>query len=184
MNTEILNYQTLVAELVGTIRRQQNASQLIAPACACEMRRVDAMGIFWDATLRGLELGLHLVGLDLFNSPNGPFTKAQYERPNFGGPLVWPIHVAGSLRHGDGARRGDPHGGVVLRHGFPPAEAAAFAGHIKDDDDDVPLPSRMEAEDASRLAALVSHTIAACRTAKRRPLPTRFLPGNAAAALA
>uniref|UniRef100_A0A0E0L925 Flavin-containing monooxygenase n=1 Tax=Oryza punctata TaxID=4537 RepID=A0A0E0L925_ORYPU len=84
-----------------------------------------------------------------------------------GGPKEH-LQVAGSLRHGDGARRGDPHGGVVLRHGFPPADDAVFAGQIKyDDDDDVPLPSRVSME------ALASHTIAACRTAKRRPLPTQ-----------
>uniref|UniRef100_A0A0E0BBM3 Uncharacterized protein n=1 Tax=Oryza glumipatula TaxID=40148 RepID=A0A0E0BBM3_9ORYZ len=59
-------------------------------------------------------------------------------------------------------------------------------GHIKDDDDNVRPPScaSMEAKVASHLAALVSHTIAACRTAKRLPPPTRFHPGNAAAALA
>uniref|UniRef100_A0A0D3HEM6 Uncharacterized protein n=1 Tax=Oryza barthii TaxID=65489 RepID=A0A0D3HEM6_9ORYZ len=50
-------------------------------------------------------------------------------------------------------------------------------GHIKDDDDNVRPPScaSMEAKVASHLAALVSHTIAACRTAKRlrrRPVST------------
>lgn len=58
-----------------------------------------------------------------------------------GGPEEEHLQAAGSLPRGGGARRGDPRGGAVVRHCFPPADDAdVFAGgRIKDDDDDVLL---------------------------------------------
>ncbi|BAT04605.1 Os08g0262832 [Oryza sativa Japonica Group] len=122
-----------------------------------------------------------MVGRFLFDEGSSwrrPWTGPDHDA---GGPEEH-LQVAGSLRHGD-----PPHGGVVLRHGFTPADDAVFPGHIKDDDDDdVRQPSRasMEDEVTSRIATLVLHTIAACRTAKRRPPLTCFLPRKAAAAIA